>query len=112
MEDDYFIENEYIYENDFIFEKPNYHSFTPETNHSSKDILAIKPMIDYEENNRNNSQYITYLDHPNIIIEKEKEEEEEKEKETNDLNILSQIYFGSITIIGLYIFFKLLQRSK
>lgn len=111
MEDDYFIENEYIYENDFIFEKLNYHSFTPEIIHSSKDILAIKPMIDYEENNHINPQYITYLDHPNIIVEKEKEEEEKK-KESNDLNILSQIYFGSITIIGLYIFFKLLQRSK
>jgi hypothetical protein len=111
--------NDYFIEDEYIFEKSNYNSFTPQIDNTNQNNLAIKPMIEYDEINRNNPQYITYMDHPNIIIEnerekekKEKKENNEKEKEEYELNIISQIYFGSITIIGLYIFFKLLQRSK
>lgn len=108
-EDDYYIEGSYVSETDL-------HNLTT-PNNTFVDNLAIKPLIEYDEKNIRNPQYITYIDHPNIIVDdtekaEEKEEKEEENGELQNLNVISQIYFGSITIIGLYIFFKLLQRSK
>lgn len=108
-EDDYFIESSYINEDLNNVLKPN---------NINVDNLAIKPFIEYDEKNIRNPQYITYIDHPNIILDSKEEKEETKEKEEKDeeelknLNMISKVYFGSITIIGLYIFFKLLQRSR
>lgn len=112
MEDGYFIEDE------FIFEKNNCNIFIPEETNNQDNNLAIKPVIEYDETNKNDLKYITYIDHPSINkdnSEKNESNEKNEKNESNDIyemNLISQIYFGSITVIGLYILFKLLQRSK
>ena len=104
---DYFIEDNY-----YAFTKNEFNNFTPESNYSNN--LAIKPIIEYDERNMNSSQYITYINHPNIIFDDISDNKNDDSDDNNDiknLNIISQIYFGSLTVIGLFIFFKLLQRS-
>lgn len=80
--------------------------------------LAIQEQYEYDGTPRSDiPQYITYIDHPTIVVEeKETEinvntnsEEEEEREEKENLNFVSQFYFGSLTIIGLFIVFRILQ---
>ena len=114
-EDDYFIEDSYTNEhNNFFFFEPTNNTDNIDNN------LVIKKMVYDDNNQEKNPQFITYIDHPNINIDNEileikttqKDDDKEDKNDCYDLNIISHIYFGSITVVGLYIIFKMLQRSK
>ena len=99
----------------------NYTSFTPSLENDTH--LAIQESYEYDDNRGVViPQYITYIDHPNIIIEDNDEdistfnfnegEQKELRKDDFDLIFLSQFYFGSLTVIGLFIIFRILQLKK
>lgn len=42
----------------------------------------------------------------------EQEQAPEQEQPAPEWDMLTSFYFGSLTVVGLYVFFKLLQKSK
>lgn len=92
--------------------------YTPNTP-ATKTHLAIHEHYDYDETRESNMpHYITYEEDSTYTKslhkenEAEEEKEEEEEKDNNKLNLLSQFYFGSLTIIGLFIVFRILRLKK
>ena len=105
-------------QNEYEFIDISNYSEIPYTNYTQTELidthLAIKKTYIDEDQVSNNAQYITYMDHPTIVVEEENEIEQEnrEQKDKMDLNIISQFYFGSLTVIGLFIVFRLLQLKK
>jgi hypothetical protein len=95
------------------YSETSYSQYTPVIQRSDPH-LAIQEHYEYDGTPKSNiPQYITYMDHPTVVNVKETVvEEEEQEKDQLDLNTISQFYFGSLTIIGLFIVFRILQLKK
>lgn len=83
--------------------------------------LAIQEYYEYDGTPQSNiPQYITYIDHPTVVIEEKVKMTKEKARQrsnsdpdnSENLNMMNQFYFGSLTVIGLFIIFRILQLKK
>lgn len=89
--------------------------YTPNTP-ATETHLAIHEHYEYDETRKSNMpHYVTYSKDTtysqSVDSDSESEEEEEKKDEMK-LNFISQFYFGSLTIIGLFIVFRILRLKK
>ena len=90
----------------------NTHKFVtmPKTEYKSTSTptpisISLKP--------NNNNEYLVLIDTADIIEEtdnKESYSDNENDNENDNDDYIPQIYFGSLTILGLYIFYKLLNK--
>lgn len=62
--------------------------------------ITIKP---------NENEYIVLIEEKDFLIEEPLDEEKE-EMPTDMLDYLPQIYVGSLTVLGLYIFYRLIHK--
>jgi hypothetical protein len=91
--------------------------------HNMKGSLFALPVLEKEQvdiKQSNNELLVLVNKMKNQLVGKkddEPNEEEEEEEETNtiefsDLNMGTQFYMGSLSVIGLYILYKLLLKTK
>lgn len=84
----------------------------------------VKFNIDSDNSNKYFQNINTYIDHPNIprpniqinkpTPNKPKKSIPVKKEDNNNQkwDMITQIYMGSITVVGLFVIFRMLQKSK
>jgi hypothetical protein len=95
--------------------------------YSDKTDLAIKPEPFHDHDNDIKTQdpyplneakvetVITVVDKPSnntSSVMSDEPSHAEQERPAPEWDILTSFYFGSLTVVGLYVFFRLLQKSK
>ena len=95
--------------------------------YSDKTDLAIKPepfhdhdvdikaRVSYPLNEDRVETVITVVDKPSNNTSSENKDDSvhaEQEQPAPEWDMLTSFYFGSLTVVGLYVFFRLLQKSK
>ena len=55
---------------------------------------------------------VVIVETPLTVTQQSTENGQEQEQPPPEWDMLTSFYFGSLTVVGLYVFFKLLQKSK
>ena len=92
--------------------------------HEHESEIAINYDVEGEDENSQYPQFVTYVDHPviknKLNIEYESPSSSSKSKKNNqnasDINVhfdgIVNFYFASMGVIGLFILFRAMQKSK
>jgi hypothetical protein len=102
--------------------KPQYEAFDDSIDMPKITPLNVEPVfneIKFNVDNNNTNKYFqnvnTYIDHPNIQIPNIPTSTYLKKEDNNDKpqwDMITQIYIGSITVVGLFVVFRIMQKTK
>ena len=94
---------------------------TKDTTSSQKIVLETT----YEDDDNNSPQVIAYIDHPNIYmktennntlnqtkIKNETHEETEEDIQRHKWDGVTTFYVSAVSVVGLYLMFKIIQKSR
>jgi hypothetical protein len=81
---------------------------------------AFNPLQFKIEDINGSPQVTTYMDHPNIKSSEPRKKcgmasgtgEPTDKPEPDNWDLITQFYLGSITVVGLFIIFRVMQKSK
>ena len=90
-----------------MFPKEN-HAYVEDIYHAKQSSITMTP------NKHNTNEYIVLIDTIDTIDIKDEDDEEEQHDATMTYltDYIPPIYFGSLTIVGLYILFQLLKKNN
>ena len=103
--------------------KPQYEAFDDSIDMPKITPLNVEPVfneikfnVDKDNTNKYFQNVNTYIDHPNIIQKPNIPTSISIKKEDNnnkpEWDMITQFYIGSITVVGLFVVFRIMQKSK
>jgi hypothetical protein len=102
--------------------KPQYEAFDDSIDMPKITPLNVEPVfneikfnVDKDNTNKYFQNVNTYIDHPNIIQKSNTPASMSIKKEDNnkpEWDMITQFYIGSITVVGLFVVFRIMQKSK